>query len=161
MLAKSDPVSILSRKTVHGFISACCRVDLASCGSKLLTSSGLRRSIVFPIGQEAYSAKPTLPFEQPATRTTLGSVPADMLMRWVSSQRSDPESEDFVLGKEAQHMQSRSVGRSRGSCPRFPEGSSWAPSSALMDWVPGLTFYRIFYERTGTHHYRNNGVGQV
>ena len=69
------------RKTVHGFISTCCCVDLAPCSSKLLASAGLRQPVVFPIDQEAYSANPIPPFEQPVTRTTLDSLPADMLMQ--------------------------------------------------------------------------------
>jgi len=142
------------RKAVHGFISACCCVDLTPRSSELLTSARLGQSIVFPIDQEAYSANPIPPFEQPVTRTTLDSSPADMVMGWVSSESSDLGFEGFV----EMNRSARSHGRSafclsvcaRGYCPGFPEGSSWE-FPALMDWIPGVTFRQICYELTGTH----------
>lgn len=62
------------RKTVHRLFPACCRVDLAPCCSKCFTSSTLYQSVVACVIQEAYSANPIPPCEQPVTRTTLDIV---------------------------------------------------------------------------------------
>lgn len=75
----NHPFDLFVRKTLHRAVFACCRVNLAPRGSKLLTSSGLCQFVVFHFGQKAYSANPIPPLEQPVTNTTFDSLPAVIL----------------------------------------------------------------------------------